>query len=154
MARQKLSEVILEDLKKKILTGEYRTNQKLPTERELANYYDTSRIPVREALRQLADAGIVRTSAGSGTVVISSGSTLSDTSYGTPFMENVTLLKETIILRRLIESQAAREAAQNRSADDIKELQNALFDSINQIRKLKAKENNSFLRRMPGFIRP
>ena len=144
MARQKLSEVILEDLKKRILTGEYRTNQKLPTERELANYYDTSRIPVREALRQLADAGIVRTSAGSGTVVISSGSTLSDTSYGTPFMENVTLLKETIILRRLIESQAAREAAQNRSADDIKELQNALFDSINQIRKLKAKENNSF----------
>ena len=132
MARQKLSERILEDLKKKILTGEYRTNQKLPTERELANYYDTSRIPVREALRQLADAGIVRTSAGSGTVVKSSGSTLSDTSYGTPFMENVTLLKETIILRRLIESQAAREAAQNRSADDIKELQNALFDSINQ----------------------
>ena len=51
MARQKLSEVILEDLKKRILTGEYRTNQKLPTERELANYYDTSRIPVREALR-------------------------------------------------------------------------------------------------------
>lgn len=144
MARQKLSEVILEDLKKKILTGEYRTNQKLPTERELAEYYDTSRIPVREALRQLADAGIVRTSAGSGTVVISSGSTLSDTSYGTPFMENVTVLKETIILRRLIESQAAREAALNRSADDIKELQNALFDSINQIRKLKAKENNSF----------
>ena len=47
--------------------------------------------------------------------------------------------RETIILRRLIESQAAREAALNRSADDIKELQNALFDSINQIRKLREK---------------
>ena len=81
MARQKLREVILEDLKKKILTGEYRTNQKLPTERELANYYDTSRIPVREALRQLADAGIVRTSAGSGTVVISMRCSIALTRY-------------------------------------------------------------------------
>lgn len=144
MARQKLSETILEDLKKKILTGEYRTGQKLPAERELAAYYDTSRIPVREALKQLADGGIVRISAGSGTVVISSGSTFSDNPNGAPFMENLTVLKETIVLRRLIESEAAREAAINRSADDIKELQNALFDTINQIRKLKAKENNSF----------
>ena len=47
---------------------------------------------------------------------------------------------ETIILRRLIKSQAAERRPQNRSADDIKELRNALFDSINQIRKLKAKE--------------
>ena len=43
MARQKLSEVILEDLKKRILTGEYRTNQKLPTERELVKLYNRRR---------------------------------------------------------------------------------------------------------------
>lgn len=144
MARKKLSNIILEDLKKRILVGEYHVNEKLPTERELAQQYDTSRIPVREALQQLSEMGIVQTTPGSGTIVISPGNAIYNQQEQTPYMEDDTILRETIHLRRLIESEAARQAAHNRCAEDIKEIQSALFNSINEIRKLKAKESNSF----------
>ena len=44
------------DMKAKILRGEYPVGSKLPsTERELSEYYNVSRIPVREALKALSD---------------------------------------------------------------------------------------------------
>lgn len=144
MAKEKLSTSILEDLKKRILIGEYKTNDKLPPERELAKYYNTSRVPIREAIQKLADEGIVKTLPGSGTIIISSGSTIYSDQKQIPFINDNHLLSETIRLRNLIEAEAAKEAALNRNTKDTKDIQNALFESINEIRKLKEGEPNSF----------
>lgn len=144
MAKEKLSVSILEDLKKRILVGEYKTNDKLPPERELAKYYDTSRVPIREAIKILASEGIVKTLPGSGTMIISPGNTIYSDDKQIPFINNNTLLCETIRLRSLIEAEAAKEAALNRNTEDTKNIQNALFESINEIRKLKEGEQNSF----------
>ena len=54
--------MILDDMKAKILRGEYPVGSKLPSERELSEYYNVSRIPVREALKALSD---IRDQAGS-----------------------------------------------------------------------------------------
>ncbi|MCI8949571.1 MAG: FadR family transcriptional regulator [Lachnospiraceae bacterium] len=150
MARSRLSDDIFRDLKNKIIAGNYKVNEKLPPERQLAEQYATSRIPVRGAIRLLAEQGFVKSMAGSGTVVISQGNALFEEEgesviHHAPIeIGDTRVLLETIRLRCLIESEAARLAAVNRTTEDIKKIQSALFDSINEIRKLKLKENNAF----------
>ena len=150
MSRSRLSDDIFLDLKNKIIAGNYKVNEKLPPERQLAEQYATSRIPVRGAIRQLAEQGFVKSMAGSGTIVISQGNALfeedgeSVVHHAPVEIGDSRVLLETIRLRCLIESEASRLAAINRTTEDIKKIQSALFDSINEIRKLKLKESNSF----------
>jgi GntR family transcriptional regulator len=56
-------------LKSKILNGEYSSGQKLPTEKEICETYEVSRITCRHALRLLQDEGFVDRSPGKGTFV-------------------------------------------------------------------------------------
>ncbi len=150
MARARLSDDIFNDLKNKIILGTYKINSKLPPERQLAEHYSTSRIPVRDAIRRLTEQGFIKTTPGSGSVVISQGSPSFDSGEDSSIEEgpveigDTRVLLESIRLRCLIESEAARLAAVNRTTEDIKKIQSALFESINEIRKLKLKESNSF----------
>ena len=50
----------MEELKNKILSGEIRPGEKLPSENELAQEYGISRHTVRKALAILANDGISR----------------------------------------------------------------------------------------------
>lgn len=143
MSKQKLKESILADLKTKILTGYYKTGEKLPTERKLAEEYGTSRMPVHEAIAELVKLGVAKAYPGSGTVITSSGNTLGG-NLGDDMEDIHPILAESIKLRKLIEAEAARQAAINRTNEDIKNIQNTLFSSINEIRKLKVNEDNSF----------
>lgn len=159
MAKSRLSDDIFQDLKNKIIAGTYKINEKLPPERQLAEQYATSRIPVRAAIRLLAEHGFVKSMAGSGNVVISQGNSLFEEDadalirHAPVEVGDTRILLETIRLRCLVESEAARLAAINRTTEDIKEIQSTLFDSINEIRKLKLKENNTFFKADHAFHR-
>lgn len=159
MSKARLSDDIFQDLKNKIIAGTYKINEKLPPERQLAEHYATSRIPVRTAIRLLAEHGFVKSMAGSGTVVISQGNALFEEDGDTLVRHapvevgDTRILLETIRLRCLVESEAARLAAVNRTTADIKEIQSALFASINEIRKLKLKQNNAFFEADRAFHR-
>ncbi len=146
MSKVKLKDIILNDLKEQIVLGKYRIGDKLPPERELAENYKSSRIPVRQALQALSEAGVVRTDRGSGTVVVSTGNILETAPHVAHLLNGTdkSFLADTIKFRRLFEAEAARRASINRTAEDVKNIQQALFDSINEIRKLKANESNSF----------
>lgn len=67
MSHQPLYLQIREALKKKILSGEYAPNQRMPSESELMQVFDVSRITVRQALKDLSAEGLVFTSQGKGT---------------------------------------------------------------------------------------
>jgi GntR family transcriptional regulator, transcriptional repressor for pyruvate dehydrogenase complex len=60
----------MSDLRRSILRGDYPRGAKLPSERELAEYYRVSGPTVREALRGLAAMNLVRTRKGMGVYVI------------------------------------------------------------------------------------
>jgi GntR family transcriptional regulator of arabinose operon len=60
---------VLESLAKDILSGRYATGQKLPSEAALVQQFQTSRITVGRALRELTQRGMVERIAGSGTYV-------------------------------------------------------------------------------------
>ncbi len=52
------SESVLDRLRDEILTGQYRPGERLPSERELASRFETSRGAVREALKKLEQLGL------------------------------------------------------------------------------------------------
>ncbi len=66
----RLYEQIAEQIEKLILRGELRSGDRLPTERELAERFQASRTAVREAMKLLAQKGLVDMRPGRGTMVI------------------------------------------------------------------------------------
>ena len=60
-------------LRSEINLGQYVRNDKLPTERDMADTYGVSRGTVREALTKLMDNGLVEIKHGSGTYVTFDG---------------------------------------------------------------------------------
>lgn len=62
--------VLANDLRRKIRSGGFGAQGKIPTERELCNQYGCSRGTVRQALRSLAAQGLVRSQRGAGTFAV------------------------------------------------------------------------------------
>ncbi|MFT8459778.1 MAG: GntR family transcriptional regulator [Liquorilactobacillus ghanensis] len=60
---------VIEKLREKILTGEYKVNSKLPSEVELMKIFDVSRVTLRKAIEGLVNDGIVEKVQGIGTFV-------------------------------------------------------------------------------------
>ncbi|MBA1433647.1 GntR family transcriptional regulator [Bombilactobacillus bombi] len=64
-----LYQKIRNDIKNKIITGDYPQDSKLPNEIELQNYYQVSRVTLRNAINGLVKEGLVERIQGKGTFV-------------------------------------------------------------------------------------
>jgi GntR family transcriptional regulator of arabinose operon len=62
-------QVIIDDIKSKILSGDYIVDQQIPTESSLQEKYQVSRHTVRKAILDLSNEGFLRSEKGSGTYV-------------------------------------------------------------------------------------
>lgn len=144
MQKISISNMIIEDLKEQILAGKYKSGDKIPDERSLADGYRVSRVSVRKALEYLRQEGILVTKRGAGTYVTGINSKILEKKDINHLLVNQNIVLETIRLRELIESQAARFAAQNATEEDIKIIQKNLIEGIDEIRKLKSGSNNVF----------
>ena len=78
----KVFERVAEQIEKRILDGELRKGDRLPTERELAEQFQVSRTAVREAMKILAQKGLVDMRPGRGTIVIDGASAAMQNSIG------------------------------------------------------------------------
>lgn len=70
VSSQRMSEAIFEQIREKILRGELKPNDRLPSERALIEIFQRSRPTIREALRMLERSGLIMTIPGSGGSVI------------------------------------------------------------------------------------
>jgi DNA-binding FadR family transcriptional regulator len=66
----KVYQQIAEQIERSILGGELHSGDRLPTERELSEQFHASRTAVREAMKTLAQKGLVEMRPGRGTIVI------------------------------------------------------------------------------------
>jgi GntR family transcriptional repressor for pyruvate dehydrogenase complex len=57
--QKRVSKEVAEQLKDSILQGQFNTGERLPSERELSQQFQVSRVTVREALRSLEDSGFI-----------------------------------------------------------------------------------------------
>ncbi|MFL5628158.1 MAG: FadR/GntR family transcriptional regulator [Ktedonobacteraceae bacterium] len=75
-------EQVAEQIEKRILAGELRKGDRLPTERDLAEQFHVSRTAVREAMKILAHKGLVDMRPGRGTIVIDGAREAMENSIG------------------------------------------------------------------------
>lgn len=98
-----------------IVSGKFKPGEKLPSERELCQAFNVSRIPVREALSALELNGLVESFQGGGVYVReNTGSVLSEMPAVEP--------QEIIHVRMVLEPDMAREAALHITEDEKQEL--------------------------------
>ena len=106
-------EEIVVQLKQSILTGLFKPGDKLPTERELVEQFQASRVAIREALRTLENSGFIVTRQGA-----SGGAYVTDLSFEfladafvDLFLSDKISIPELHHVRLLIEPEIARLAA-------------------------------------------
>jgi GntR family transcriptional repressor for pyruvate dehydrogenase complex len=123
----KIFERIAEQIEKRILNGELRSGDRLPTERELAEQFHASRTAVREAMKTLAQKGLVDMRPGRGTIVIDGTSQAVRHSLG--LMMKVGHASNSVSLvevREILEPEIAALAAVRATEEQIASLQEAV----------------------------
>lgn len=116
-----LVETAIESLRHAIETEQWKVGDKLPVESELSDALGVSRNTVREAVRVLAHVGMLETRQGDGTYVRATrdaGETLKRIAR--------TQLTDQLEVRIMLETEAAKLAAQRRTEQDLRTMTTAL----------------------------
>lgn len=126
MAHQKTStsvDHVYEYLSQNINSGQWKPGSKLPSEAELCNLLNVSRITVRSALGRLSALGLVQSKQGKGTFV-SVPSPPSEDSF--PLFRNVDRLS-LFEFRKIIEGESAALAAMRATTEDVMAMRDAII---------------------------
>lgn len=121
-------DLIISQIRDLISSGTVKPGEKLPPERKLAEHLGVSRNQVREAINKLRFYGILKVQPQSGTTVSGIG-IVALKGLITDILEiEKSDFNSLVDTRILLEKEAARLAALNRTKDDIVQLTNALKD--------------------------
>lgn len=123
----KASDVLANELRERILSGEFVEGTPLPPERELVVQTGMSRTTVREALRILEVQGLIRIKAGraGGAFVRTPGEESVASSLELLIRGRQIRLASVHETREAIEPSCARLAAEHRTAEDLRRLEDA-----------------------------
>ncbi|WP_197320466.1 FadR/GntR family transcriptional regulator [Saccharomonospora sp. NB11] len=119
--RTGLVDQVIEQMRDAVRQGEWAIGERIPTEPELAASLGVGRNTVREAVRALAHSGLLDVRQGQGTFVRA-------TSEVSGALRRLcgARLREALHVRRLLEVEAARLAATERTDDDLATLRRLL----------------------------
>ena len=109
-----------------ILSGRLAAGAKLPSERELAQHYGVGRPLIREALRSLAEMGLIETVPARGTFVRAVDDPASHRQGGIAIRRRGVTAHQLSEARILLETSAARYAAERATDEDLARLRTAL----------------------------
>lgn len=131
---QKPDELILEQIKQLIASGEIKPGEKLPPERALAEKFGIGRGYVRTAIKKLEFYGILKTMPQNGTIVSETGVTILE-----GLLSNIISLENpdynTLLeTRRIIELQTVKLAAERCRPADAQKLNNAFNNYFAQLK--------------------
>ncbi len=126
----KASDVLADDLRERIIRGEFPEGTALPPERELVTQTKMSRTTVREALRILEVQGLVRIKTGrsGGAFVYKPGKDTVADSVNLLIRGRQIRIPALLETREAIEPHCAQLAARNRTDEDLERLDQANTD--------------------------
>lgn len=125
----KLNEQVVEQIKSLVAEGIYKKGDMLPSEAELMSLTGVSRITVREALKKLAEVGLIETKRGKGSFVIIDSNELQEPSSKVEDRDNYKKnFQWSSDARMILEPEIARQAALQATEEDIVELEKYLFN--------------------------
>src|SRR5690606_19691752 len=109
-------------LQKDISMGKYRPGDRIPPEPELMEAYGVGRSTIREAIKTLASAGLLKVQQGAGTFVTQAPA------VGEPLAHRLRRaeLKEVNDVRFILEKEIIRLAIQHHTKKDVQAMQKAL----------------------------
>ncbi len=119
---------IIRQIRDLIISGELKPEDKLPSERKLADHLGVGRGPVREAIQKLEFYGILKTHPQSGTIVAGMGLRALEGLITDVLKLETADFASLVETRVILEVNAAQFAAKRRTADDIVAIKNALAD--------------------------
>lgn len=124
------------DLERLILEGRLGAGEKLPSERELAEYLKVSRASIRDALRELENRGLIDRKPGRGTIVLSPGENarLADDVLG-QMAALKPELHDIMELRAIIEPPIARITAGRATSRDLAQLRELVEEMESDVTK-------------------
>lgn len=140
--RKSLSEVVFERLKHAIKSGAYQSDERLPTEHELAAEFEVSRPVVRDALKKLRDLGLVYSRQGAGSFVRIQG-VKQPLGFGP--LENIADLQNCYEFRITVEPEAAACAAERHSDTQIRVIHLALEALQDATSRQRHREDADFM---------
>ena len=124
--RQKIYEVIAEQIKQQIMSGDLKPGDRLPTGKELCEMYQVGRSTVREALSALEIMGLIETRQGEGSTV----KTWKAEDMEFLNFQDLLISEETVLelmeARKSLETSISRMAAAKRTEEDLKKLEDNL----------------------------
>jgi len=136
-SRKNLPSMVSEFIRAQILKGELSPGDKLPTEHELSELHDVSRVVVREAVARLRHEGLAVSRQGLGVFVASP----KDSKFLTVNTEELSQpedYRQLYALRKILESGAARLAAVQRDNHDL----TLMKEKIRAMKSEKAYKNS------------
>jgi GntR family transcriptional repressor for pyruvate dehydrogenase complex len=147
LSRGNAAEQIISDLRDQILQGKYPRGSKLPSERELSQWYQVSVPTVREAIRGLSAVGLVEPRHGMGVYVTAAADMMFAMAASTLIeLEKVQLLEVLDILEAL-QGKAAVLACLNATDEELDALA-AVLDVLDQ-----AETNAELAENLRTFLR-
>lgn len=128
ISSDKYYEKIIAEISDMIISGALNPGDKLPSERELAEYFETSRVPVREALKILGFLGLVQYVPGKGMIIrhIEVSSLLSKVFFGMSITQDTAI--QLMDIRLLLEPYATEQAAKNATEADLEQIRLTLHE--------------------------
>ena len=123
----RIAEEVEQQLRESILRGDYRPGGKLPSERELCEQFQASRVVIREAIRSLELKGFLtlKQGASGGAFVQDLSLDFLSSAYLDLFLMQRISAGELMQVRRHIEPEVCRLASGMRTAADCRRLQEA-----------------------------
>jgi GntR family transcriptional regulator, transcriptional repressor for pyruvate dehydrogenase complex len=124
---ERLYTKIVEQIQRRILTGELKVGDHLPPERDLAEQFQVSRSAVREAVKALSEKGLVEIRAGRGTF-ITNGTTQAVRSSLNMMLKigQPDATQDIVEVREIFEPEIAALAAKRARQDNITAMQAAV----------------------------
>lgn len=153
--RQKAYEQVAEAIREQVFSGLLEEGQRLPSEREMSEQFGVSRVVVREAIRTLELAGILRVQKGAG------GGTFVSTNYDKPLSSSIEnllaggaiTLDNLFELRLMMEAPVAEKTAMNPKPEGMAALDEilAFSEKVRGDSKALRAANMEFHRRLVGL---
>ena len=126
---ERISNLIIQQIKSAILNGTMKAGDKLPSERALAGRFQASRISVREGLKSLETSGFLKISHGSGIFVAEIGTKpMSDSLFSILRIQG-TSINELTEARIILEPTIAKLAAEKITVEEIFRLEENIAEA-------------------------
>ena len=129
-SKDKLSQKIVNQIEKAIRNKELKPEDKIPTENELCDIFGVSRTVVREAIQKLDAKGLISIKKGSGIYVNEylAGNVIDSMNLFLELKLNAEYICHVINIREILEPEITKMAAQNRTAEDLEDMEDTIVD--------------------------